>query len=53
MTRLLAFALATGFSHAASITWGPATSVSTGSGNSSDVSINGTLIEAFNAVASD
>jgi len=55
MSRFLTLfsTLAMGASYAAPITWGPATSVSTGSGNSSDVSINGTLIEAFNAVAND
>ena len=40
-------------SHAAVITWGPATAISTGVGNSSDVSTNGTVVEAFNAVAND
>ncbi|BCX48741.1 hypothetical protein HAHE_26490 [Haloferula helveola] len=34
---------------AAPITWGPATAVSTGPGNSADVSTNGFLVEAFNA----
>lgn len=35
------------------ITWGPATPVSTAIGNSSDVSTNGTLVEAYNAVPND
>lgn len=38
---------------AAVISWGPATAVSTAPGNSSDVSTNGTFLEAFNAQASD
>ena len=38
---------------AAPITWGPATSISTGVGNSSDVSTNGVLIEAYNGVSND
>ncbi|MGJ8695548.1 MAG: PEP-CTERM sorting domain-containing protein [Verrucomicrobiaceae bacterium] len=40
-------------SQAAIITWGPATPISTAIGNSSDVSTNGTVVEAFNAVAND
>ncbi|MGJ8694689.1 MAG: sulfatase-like hydrolase/transferase [Verrucomicrobiaceae bacterium] len=50
---ILATTLLLGVSHAANITWGPATNVSTGIGNSSDVSNNGTLVEAYNAVAND
>ena len=42
-----------GISHASTITWGPATNVSTAAGNSSDVSNTGTLVEAYNAVAND
>ena len=38
---------------AATITWGSPTAVSTSAGNSSDVSTNGTLVEAYNAVDSD
>ena len=38
---------------AAPITWGPATNISTGVGNSSDVSTNGVLIEAYNGVSND
>ncbi len=34
---------------AAPITWGPPIAVGTGTGNSSDVSTNGTLVEAYNA----
>jgi hypothetical protein len=36
-------------SNAAPITWGTPVAVSTGAGNSSDVSTNGTLVEAYNA----
>ncbi|WP_338688270.1 sulfatase-like hydrolase/transferase [Haloferula helveola] len=37
--------------HAAPIVWGTPTAVSTGAGNSSDVSTNGTLVEAINALS--
>lgn len=45
--------LACGSLTAAPIIWGPATDVSTTVGNSSDVSTNGALIEAYNGVAND
>jgi hypothetical protein len=47
--RLQAAVLLTAMSHlqAAPITWGPATAISNSVGNSSDVSTNGTLMEAF------
>ncbi|MDB4419067.1 hypothetical protein N9291_00515, partial [bacterium] len=45
--------LTTLLSQGANITWGPATNITTATGNSSDVSNSGTLIEAYNAVASD
>lgn len=45
--------LTTLLSQGANITWGPATNIATATGNSSDVSNSGTLIEAYNAVASD
>ena len=37
----------------ATITWGTATAVSTGPGNSSDVSTNGTLVEAYSGTQTD
>ncbi|MEM9345941.1 MAG: PEP-CTERM sorting domain-containing protein [Planctomycetota bacterium] len=49
----LALTLAAGTSQAAAISWGTATDVSTGIGNSSDVSTVGTLVEAYNAVSGD
>lgn len=45
--------LGLGISHAANITWEAATDISTDIGNSADVSNNGTLIEAYNAVGND
>ena len=47
--RLQAAVLLTVMSHlqAAPIAWGPATAISNSVGNSSDVSTNGTLVEAF------
>ena len=41
------------FGQTAPITWGLATPVGTAVGNSSDVSTNGVLVEAYNAVAND
>lgn len=42
-----------GISHAANITWGNATDISTDIGNFADVSTAGTLVEAYNAVANN
>ncbi|MGJ8645113.1 MAG: sulfatase-like hydrolase/transferase [Luteolibacter sp.] len=55
MSRFLTLitSLVCGLLHAAPITWGPATAISTGSGNSSDVSTNGSVVEAYNGVGND
>jgi len=47
VTALAAALASTQLASAAVMTWGSATNISTGVGNSSDVSTNGTLVEAF------
>jgi hypothetical protein len=47
VTALAATLASTQLASAAVITWGSATNISTGVGNSSDVSTNGTLVEAY------
>ena len=52
---VLAFSMFLGVlgAQAAVINWGSATAVGTGGGNSSDVSVTGSLVEAFNAQPND
>ena len=47
ITAFAAALASTQLGSAAAITWGSATAITTGVGNSSDVSTNGTLVEAF------
>ena len=50
---LLGMGLIASSASAAVITWGTATDVGTAVGNSSDVSLTGSLVEAFNAQPDD
>lgn len=53
LSTVASIALLGSFAQAQPITWGPATDVGIVVGNSSDVSLNGTLVEAANLVAPD
>ena len=50
LAALISISLVPSFVQGQDVTWGPATDIATDVGNSSDVSLNGTLVEAFNGV---
>ena len=53
LSAIASIALMSSFAQAQVVTWCPATDVATGAGNSSDVYLKGSLVEAFNAVSPD
>ena len=53
LSAIASIALMSSFAQAQVVTWCPASDVATDAGNSSDVYLKGSLVEAFNAVAPD
>jgi len=53
VSAVVSIVLVSSFAQAQVVTWGPATDVGLAVGNSSDVSTNGTFVEAFNGVPSN